>query len=51
MLVQLVEIPGLIEGATEDRGGGRALLGVLRGADAIVFCHDAARAGRTSWRP
>src|SRR6187455_3206211 len=38
VLVQLVEIPGLIEGATEDRGGGRALLGVLRGADAIVYC-------------
>ena len=37
--VQLVEIPGLIEGATEDRGGGRALLGVLRNADAIVYCH------------
>jgi ribosome-interacting GTPase 1 len=36
-----VEIPGLISGATEDRGGGRALLGVLRGADAIVFCQDA----------
>jgi small GTP-binding protein len=39
--VQLVEIPGLIGGAAEDRGGGRALLGVLRGADAIVYCHDA----------
>jgi len=38
VLVQLVEIPGLIAGAGEDRGGGRALLGVLRGADAIVFC-------------
>src|SRR5688572_2000576 len=38
VLVQLVEIPGLIEGASEDRGGGRALLGVLRGADAIVYC-------------
>src|SRR3954467_223792 len=45
VLVQLVEIPGLIEGAHEDRGGGRALLGVLRGADAIVLCHDAARPG------
>src|SRR4051812_15668474 len=33
--VQLVEIPGLLEGATDDRGGG---LGVLRGADAIVYC-------------
>jgi small GTP-binding protein len=38
VLVQLVEIPGLIEGATEDRGGGRALLGVLRSVDAIVYC-------------
>src|SRR5688572_4231235 len=42
VLVQLVEIPGLIEGATEDRGGGRALLGVLRNAEAIVYCHEAA---------
>src|SRR3954452_25124532 len=41
VLVQLVEIPGLIEGANDDRGGGRALLGVLRNADAIVFCQDA----------
>src|SRR6187397_3242335 len=40
VLVQLVEIPGLIGGASDDRGGGRALLGVLRGADAIVLCHD-----------
>jgi small GTP-binding protein len=45
VLVQLVEIPGLIEGASEDRGGGRALLGVLRGADAIVLCHAAAAPG------
>ena len=42
VLVQLVEIPGLIGGASDDRGGGRALLGVLRSADAIVLC---ARAG------
>jgi small GTP-binding protein len=40
LLVQLVEIPGLIAGAGEDRGGGRALLGVLRAADAIVYCAD-----------
>jgi len=38
VLVQLVEIPGLIDGASEDRGGGRALLGILRSADAIVYC-------------
>jgi small GTP-binding protein len=41
VLLQLVEIPGLISGASDDRGGGRALLGVLRTADAIVLCHDA----------
>ena len=41
VLVQLVEIPGLIEGAAAGRGGARPLLGVLRGADAILFCHDA----------
>src|SRR4029453_2340415 len=39
--VQLVEIPGRMAGAAEDRGGGRAQLGVLRGADAIVLCHAA----------
>jgi small GTP-binding protein len=42
VLLQLVEIPGLLEGASDGRGGGRALLGVLRNADAIVLCHDAA---------
>jgi hypothetical protein len=41
VLVQLVEIPGLIGGAGEGRGGGKALLGVLRGADGIVYCQDA----------
>jgi uncharacterized protein len=40
VLVQLVEIPGLIPGAGEGRGGGRALLGAVRSADAIAFCHD-----------
>ncbi len=45
--LQLVEIPGLIEGAAAGRGGGRALLGVLRHADGIVLCHDARQpAGR-----
>jgi small GTP-binding protein len=43
VLVQLVEIPGLIDGASEDRGGGRALLGVVRSADGLVLCHDASR--------
>ena len=43
VLVQLVEIPGLIEGAAEDRGDGRALLGVLRNAHAILYCHSCDR--------
>jgi small GTP-binding protein len=42
VLVQLVEIPGLIEGAHDDRGGGKALLGVARSADVLVVCHDPA---------
>jgi small GTP-binding protein len=42
VLLQLVEIPGLIEGASAGRGGARPLVGVLRGADAILFCHEAA---------
>jgi hypothetical protein len=41
VLVQLIEIPGLLEGAANDRARGRALLGVLRSADAIVYCSRA----------
>src|SRR5215203_3188710 len=41
VLIQLVEIPGLLQGAHGGRGDGRALLGVLRGADGLVLCHDA----------
>ncbi len=50
VLVQLVEIPGLIEGASEDRGGGRALLGVLRSADAIIYCCRADADPAELWR-
>jgi len=41
VLVQFVEIPGLLDGANDDAGGGRAYLGVLRETDAIVYCQDA----------
>src|SRR5256712_10202150 len=37
VLVQLVEIPGLIEGANEDRGGGPALRREVRGAGGILL--------------
>jgi small GTP-binding protein len=40
--VQFVEVPGLIEGANEGRGGGRALLGVIRSADLSIILHDPA---------
>jgi len=36
-LIQLVEIPGLIEGAAEGRGNGLAMLSALRVADACVY--------------
>ena len=38
--IQLVEIPGLIEGATAGRGGGQALLSVAANADGLMVAHD-----------
>lgn len=35
--VQLVEIPGFLPGANDDRGGGRALLAAVRTADIILY--------------
>ncbi|PSQ07728.1 GTP-binding protein [Halobacteriales archaeon QS_5_68_33] len=35
--VQLLDVPGLIEGAAEGRGGGQAVLSVVRTADLVVF--------------
>jgi small GTP-binding protein len=35
--IQLLDIPGLIEGAAEGRGGGQAVLSVVRTADLVVF--------------
>lgn len=37
---QIVDLPGLIEGATEDVGGGKRLLGIVKGADGIILLHD-----------
>lgn len=40
VLIQLVEIPGLLPGAGADANGRRALLSVIRAADALAYCHD-----------
>ncbi|HEY3364884.1 MAG TPA: GTPase [Symbiobacteriaceae bacterium] len=36
-VVQLVDLPGLLDGAVDGKGGGRALLGAIRMADGVLF--------------
>jgi ribosome-interacting GTPase 1 len=43
--VQLVDLPGLVEGARDGAGGGRLLLTCVRAADALVYCLPAERDG------
>ena len=38
--IQLVDLPGLIEGATEDAGRGRRLIGIIKNTDGILFMID-----------
>ena len=37
---QIVDLPGLIEGATDDVGGGKRLIGIVKNADGILLMHD-----------
>jgi len=43
--VQLVDLPGLVEGARGGAGGGRMLLACVRAADALLYCLPAEREG------
>ncbi|WP_336002501.1 OBG GTPase family GTP-binding protein [Halorientalis halophila] len=38
--IQMLDVPGLIEGAAEGRGDGQAVLSVVRTADLVVFLLD-----------
>ena len=38
--IQMLDVPGLIEGAAEGRGDGQAVLSVVRTADLVVFVMD-----------
>lgn len=37
---QIVDLPGIIEGAGEDVGGGRRLIGIIKNTDGIILMHD-----------
>jgi small GTP-binding protein len=44
-LIQLVDLPGLIEGAVDGKGGGKALLSCVRSADAVIYVIPASGQG------
>lgn len=38
--IQIVDLPGLIEDATEDAGGGKKLVGIIKNTDGVLFMID-----------
>ena len=41
--IQVLDVPGLIEGAEEGKGRGREVLSIVRGADLLILVSDVAR--------
>ncbi len=38
--IQIVDLPGLVEGAVDDVGGGKRLIGIVKNTDGIIFMVD-----------
>ena len=49
-VVQLVDLPGLLRGAVDGKGGGRAVVGCIRMADAVLFVAPLTREGLADFR-
>ncbi len=43
--IQILDVPGLIEGAEEGKGRGREVISVVRGADLLIIISDVERPG------
>lgn len=49
-VVQLIDLPGLLRGAVDGKGGGRAVVGCIRMADAVLFVSPLTPEGLADFR-